>query len=243
MNGRFGEFVGVDGCRGGWVAVTVRSGRLAYEIAATFPEILAQHTWALILVDVPIGLREGGPVERLCDPAARQVLGGRAACVFPVPVRAALNTVDHKTASLVNRELTEGRRGLSLQSWAIAPKIREVNEALATGACPRPVVREMHPEVCFWALNDRRPLQHNKKTAEGHRERMALLSRHVAGAACLVEQVLCGHLRRVVQRDDVVDALVGTVTGCLSEGNLMTLPEEPERDSAGLPMEIVYLPA
>src|SRR6266571_2722228 len=100
-----------------------------------------------------------------------------------------------------------------------------------------PLVREMHPELCFWALNEGQPLRHNKKTQEGYDERVALLSRSVAGVVGLVDTVLRETRRSVVQRDDVVDALVGAVVARLSRGDLKTLPEAPERDSAGLPME------
>ena len=37
-----------------------------------------------------------------------------------------------------------------------------------------------------------------------------------------------------------MDALVAAVTGKLARGALRSLPEVPERDSTGLPMEIVY---
>ena len=147
---------------------------------------------------------------------------------------------DYRAASVVNRERTEGRRGLSRQSWAIMPKIREVDECLARHHRALPLVREMHPEVCFWSLNGCRPLRHSKKTEEGYKERIALLSRSQADSARLVDTVLRENRRSVVRRDDVVDALVGSVTAWLSQGDLKTLPEAPERDSAGLRMEMVY---
>jgi len=241
MQPSYDEFVGVDGCPAGWVAVAqTGDGRLGCEVFPRFEAVVARHPLALILVDVPIGLRDGGPDERRCDREARRLLKGRGSSVFPAPVRAALYAEDHKAASLVNREKTEGRRGLSLQSWAITPKIREVNEYLAGHHGPLPAVREMHPELCFWALKGCQPLQHNKRTEEGYRERIALLSRHQAGSARLVEAVLRRNARCVVRRDDVVDALVGSVTAWLGRGDLTTLPAMPEEDSAGLPMEMVY---
>jgi predicted RNase H-like nuclease len=235
------EFVGVDGCPAGWVAVAqTRDGRLGHRVHPRFEDILARHPLAVILVDVPIGLRDGGPDERLCDPAARRVLKSRGSSVFPAPVTPALYAADYKVASLFNSEKTGGRRGLSRQSWAIMPKIREVNECPAGHHGPLPVVREMHPEVCFWGLNGCQPLRHNKKTEEGYKERIALLTRSQAGSARLVDAVLRENRRSVVRRDDVVDALVGSVTARLSRGDLKTLPEAPERDSAGLRMEMVY---
>jgi predicted RNase H-like nuclease len=43
-----------------------------------------------------------------------------------------------------------------------------------------------------------------------------------------------------VSKDDILDALAATVTGVGGNGRLVTTPEEPERDSKGLPMEMVY---
>jgi predicted RNase H-like nuclease len=234
------EFVGVDGCRGGWIAAAqAADGRLVYEVFPAFETVLARHRHALILVDVPIGLRDSGPDERHCDREARQLLRGRGSSVFPAPVRAALYAADHAAASSVNREKTG--RGLSRQSWAITPKIREVNECLAEREGPLPRVREMHPELCFWALNGSQPLLHNKRTQLGYRERIALLSSHLPEAADFVDLVLREHLRKAVRQDDVVDALVGLVTARIHRGDLRTIPETPEVDSAGLPMEMVYV--
>jgi predicted RNase H-like nuclease len=237
----YDEFVGVDGCPAGWVAVGLTGdGRLGYQVFPAFDAVLSQHRRALILVDVPIGLRDTCPEERLCDREARRLLKQRRSSVFPAPVRAALCAANYEGASRVNRENTGGRRGLSRQSWAIVPKIREVNEHLAGRHQASPLVREMHPELCFWALNEGQPLRHNKKTQEGYDERVALLSGSVAGVVGLVDRVLRETRRSVVRRDDVVDALVGAVVARLSRGDLKTLPEAPERDSAGLPMEMVY---
>jgi len=52
----------------------------------------------------------------------------------------------------------------------IAPKIKQVDDAI-TPDCQRAF--EVHPEVCFWALNERCPMKYNKKTAEGAAERIA----------------------------------------------------------------------
>lgn len=43
-----------------------------------------------------------------------------------------------------------------------------------------------------------------------------------------------------VARDDVVDALVAAVTAAQPDEHLFTIPEDPEIDSKGLPMEMVY---
>ena len=51
------RYVGVDGCRFGWVAVAEEAGRLEYRLFGAMSDVLAAHPDAeRILVDIPIGL-------------------------------------------------------------------------------------------------------------------------------------------------------------------------------------------
>ena len=144
--------LGVDGCRGGWVAASDRGAR----VYPTFGEILAERC-GLVLIDVPIGLLPAGP--RQCDLQARALIGARRSSVFPAPWR---------------RLLRARRYGgqCSVQLWNILHKIREVDEGMTPGLQRR--VREAHPEVSFALLNGA-PLRFAKKTSEGEAERRALL--------------------------------------------------------------------
>ena len=56
------QYVGVDGCRAGWFVVAlVGRGRSEWGVARTFNELWANWRRArLILVDIPIGLRDSG---------------------------------------------------------------------------------------------------------------------------------------------------------------------------------------
>ena len=58
------EFVGVDGCRCGWVSVGFNNdGKYELKAFFTFDELVEYYNAAkLILVDMPIGLPEGAPV-------------------------------------------------------------------------------------------------------------------------------------------------------------------------------------
>ncbi|MCQ8129905.1 acyl-CoA dehydrogenase family protein [Methylomonas rivi] len=47
-------------------------------------------------------------------------------------------------------------------------------------------------------------------------------------------------LRKEVSRDDILDALVGLVVASTSDDALQTAPMDPEKDSGGLPMEMVF---
>lgn len=232
------EFVGVDGCPAGWVAVALDvEGRATYRVAAEFAEIAAALPRALFLVDIPIGLRDEGPLERLCDAAARAVLGPRRSSIFSPPCRSALGLARYEDGSAENRRRT-GRR-LTKQSWALVPKIRQVDDHLRLRGLVGAVIREMHPEVCFWGLADH-PMAHPKRRAEGRAERLAVLSAHFPRAEGFLADLRGKVARSAVCDDDVLDALVGAVTGWLGPERLCTLPEVPEMDGRGLRMEIVY---
>ena len=82
-------FVGVDGCRAGWIAIGLESED-NWQVN-TFPDVSSlweHHRQAsLILIDIPIGLKAGGKTERRCDPQARKLLGTEAfeciSCAVP----------------------------------------------------------------------------------------------------------------------------------------------------------------
>jgi len=233
--------VGVDGCRSGWFWVClIRSGVWRAGIGRNFGQIWRTwHAAESILVDIPIGMRDSGNEERLCDREARKALGARRrSSVFPVPCRFSLHGDGYRDACRINRRYT-GRR-LSKQSWNIAGKIREVDDLLQSHARAKAVVREVHPEVLFWALNGGKSMQHNKRTEDGFMERLRLLELRYPDSLAIVTSTLETFARKAVGRDDIVDALVAAVTGKLGKRSLQSLPGHPERDSTGLPMEIVY---
>ena len=167
----------MDGCRAGWIAIALdESGGHSHLVTSTIAEVARWHPSALVLVDIPIGLRETEGDERKCDLEARGRLGPRASSVFPAPCRAALGLTSYRAASDENHRQT-GRR-LSKQSFHIAPRILDVDDYLRQSWASGPVIREMHPEVCFWALAGR-PVTHSKRTVEGAEERIAVLTRHL----------------------------------------------------------------
>ena len=47
-------------------------------------------------------------------------------------------------------------------------------------------------------------------------------------------------LRKVVARDDILDALVAAIIATRGEDQLKTVPEDPPKDARGLPMEMVF---
>ncbi len=231
-----GASIGIDGCRAGWFYVRLGPSAWSFGVLTNISELAAiQGPADTVLIDIPIGLITCATNERRCDKAARKWLGpGKGSSVFPVPCRAAVAAQTYSEASATNFMNTG--RNLSRQTWGILPKIREVDEFLRGVETPS-LPREMHPEVCFRALSLQQGPDASKKTKEGFRARLAILANHFPGTNELVSQALDKYLRKEVARDDVLDALVGAVTG---RYRLCSLPVPAEFDAMGLPMEIVY---
>lgn len=229
--------LGLDGCRAGWLTVTLgpRDG-WAVAIDPSLRAVLRRHPDArAVLIDIPIGL-PSGPEPRACDVAARRMLGDRGSSVFPAPSRAALAATSFEEAGRLNAEVT-GKK-LSLQAWHIVPKIREVDDLLRADPVARRVVREAHPEVLFHALAGR-PMKESKKRVAGREERLAVLEPLFPPARALLDRARATLQRDLFEPDDVIDALACAVAA--REGGVRTLPERPETDTEGLPMEIVYV--
>lgn len=234
--------IGVDGCRGGWLCITLNSStpprcRVVEEIAEL---VRGASESDRIFVDIPIGLPDEHPWERECDKMARKKLGApRHSSVFPAPIRAVLCARDYEEAKRISQEKT-GKK-ITIQTFHIIPKIKEVDRLLCSDDKARRMVREVHPEVCFEAFAGR-PMRFPKSTPEGFDERVAVLESVRPSARQEILDILQQFPRKVVSRDDVVDAMAAAITAAAPEEALRTLPSSPTRDPKGLPMEMVCLP-
>jgi len=235
------NYIGVDGCKKGWFYVRLDdSDNWETGIFNDIQSLSEKfHEDCLILVDIPIGLRDKGNLERLCDTEARRFLKKpRSSSVFRVPCRKALYESNPEEAKRINHELTG--KFLPNQTWAISKKIREVDELLKTSIKYHKFVKEVHPEICFWGLNEGKSMKHYKKTPKGFSERLDVIRNVYRDCDELVKEALSKFKRCEVARDDVLDALIGAVTARFGLKLLKTIPDAPERDEMGLPMEMVY---
>jgi len=234
-------YVGVDSCKAGWFTVRLIE-QSNWEINV-FRDI--HSLWnsckdaSLILIDIPIGLVKKDSNERACDKEARKWLGPkRGSSVFPAPCRDAIYA-DIAEASNINNELTD--RKLSKQVLGIIPKIKQVDQLLTSNNVAKLRIREVHPELCFWALNYRNPMIFNKKDRQGIQERKEVLFNYPHCEPIFKYAERTYH-RKDVAKDDILDAMVAAVTASKGKQVLMTVPANPEIDSKGLPMEMVYYP-
>lgn len=231
---------GVDGCRGGWFFIELDSAQSLRWGAVGRLHTLVESVQepGRVFVDMPIGLPDG-PEPRACDLLARRRLGKRHSSVFSAPARTVLEAGNYDAARRLSKQATG--RSISRQAFGIVPKIREVDELLRGSARARALVREVHPEICFRALANGRPMVFNKKTADGFTERLAVLNAVRPDAESEVAEILRRCRGRGVAPDDVLDAFVAAVTALHPEDALATLPAEPPRDRFGLPMQMVYV--
>lgn len=226
---------GVDGCRGGWVAVTRSEATLSAMVVESAAELLtALPINALIAIDIPIGLRQQGP--RSCDQKARMLLGQpRASSVFPAPIRPILGAASYLEACAIRTAVEQKR--MSQQAYAILSKVREVDALLRANNDLQSRVREVHPEVSFAIWNDGIPMGANKKSGVGRLQREQLIDAAWPGVR---EQLLKVVPRNRVKRDDLNDAFAALWTAIRIDANqAIHLPHEPLTDLAGLRMEIV----
>jgi predicted RNase H-like nuclease len=223
---------GVDACPGGWVSFQVNTVSRATDVRIlNLPALLRVGSSELVAVaiDIPIGLLDG---PRACDRAARKVLGPVRGCsVLSSPSRAALSAKNYRQACQANQQRTG--RMLSRQSWCIGPKIKEIDEAISPST--QEWVSEVHPEVCFWAMNGKKPMTHRKKRSEGQAERLNLVRRFFPA----IEEHT---LRRPVHVgiDDLLDAAAGAWTALrIHQGTALSICT-PEQDARGLEVTIRY---
>jgi predicted RNase H-like nuclease len=171
--------VGVDGCKKGWFCVQFDNEEPTFRVVEKLSLLIdSLPDDSVVLVDKPIGLREEqGDGARLCDIEARKILvPKRSSSVVAAPCRQAVYASSYEEGSILNKRILDKK--LSKQSWASAPKLREVDQLLHGSDRAPSMVREVHREVCFWGLNSDVATQFNKKTREGFNERLALLSLH-----------------------------------------------------------------
>jgi len=120
---------------------------------------------------------------------------------------------------------------------------RPVDRFLRGNLDARQKIREVHPEILFWALNAQSPMSHSKKKRTGYQERLDVLRRHFPKTDELVNEALSSHRRKQVAKDDILDALAAAVIGLCARSRLATIPINPEKDDFGLNMEMIYCKA
>lgn len=228
---------GMDGCLKGWLCLIkdLATDHVHAKILSDISGLLELEARPeVVTIDIPIGLTDRG--SRECDLLARAHLkASRASSVFPAPIRPVLEATSYSQACQIG-EKVEGRK-LSKQLWAIMPKIREVDTFLRTDPTRRRWVREVHPEVCFWAWNKNKAMTHKKRSPEGKAEREALIKPLYGTAYTKIQSSLP---QGRYANDDLLDAFAALWSAeRVVSGKAVVLPRTVPVDSCGLRMEMV----
>ena len=160
--------LGLDACRGKWLAVVLDDGRfddarLGSDAAAL---VTAWPDAAAIGVDIPIGLPET-PL-READRAAREFVGKRRSSVFATFPSVVLEAPTYEEATAIC--VARGWPKPSIQSYGMRHRIFEI--ARLAAADERLI--EVHPEVSFRELHGR--TLSPKRTGSGGSERSLALA-------------------------------------------------------------------
>jgi len=141
---------GIDGCKGGWLAVEANAGEVTgtHYVTSLHDYLTGPDAAAIVAIDIPIGLTDVGPRE--CDPIVRKLIQPRGSSVFPAPIRPALAARTREEASAISQQI-QGK-GVGAQAFGIYDKIREVDDLLSDRPDLRDRSFEIHPELCFAAL-------------------------------------------------------------------------------------------
>lgn len=233
--------IGVDGSKGGWIAVQIFERTLTIKSYKHFSEVVRAYPKPrTMLVDIPIGLPYSKEeAERRPEKKVRIGLPGKASTVFTVPCMQAAIQENYAEANHCNKELLG--KGISIQSYNIMKKSLEVNEILERYPSYISVIKEAHPEYQFAQFTEKKlPIKASKKTPEGMLERKALLME-------LLEQYI--HIRTPLHTfdlfkkypDDVLDATCLAIAATLGEKHAFkTIPYPSFQNEQGIPMEMTY---
>ncbi len=226
MNGVV-EVTGVDGYRGGWVAVSLRSGRVTTVRAAPVLADLLTAPVTVVAIDMPLGLLASG--WRECDRAAARLLGPRRASVFAIPPRPVWQQGTYAAANALCKELTG--KGMSAEAYGLRAKLLEADAYRE--ACDYPVY-EVHPELAFTAMAGA-PLRDSKHTAAGRDRRHELLA---AQGIRIPERASA---RPPAPLTDTLDAAaVAWTAHRIATGTAQTVSARAQPDDRGRPIAIRY---
>lgn len=214
---------GVDGCAGGWLLAAMGQ---PVELFSSFSALLKAHPKKSLLVDIPMGLPDKLP--RDLEPKARKLLPGRSGSLFPVPCRQAVYASSYADACKTNLRYL-GKK-LSVQTWNICSKIREVDQILCRDVSLQERIYESHPELVFYLLSPDGP-HYSKKTRIGITERLDILATYYEPVHEYYDLALRKYPRKLVARDDVLDAMILMVLGSVDQ---MVLADSSGKDELGL---------
>ena len=191
----------------------------------SFLEVLSERPlFSVIVVNVPIGFLDTPDMgARTCDRQARALLGRRGTAVHNAPSRA-----------VFEGRVDSSHDGLDAVTRTMMPRYQEVADEMSPYR--QRIVYEGHPELSFFQLHKDTPLTTSKVITEGKEERRLVLEDRIRGS----ERYLDATSFALPQKH-LYDSFALLWTARRVFGHAAKrIPVDPEWDSEGLRMEIVY---
>ena len=194
------DWIGIDGCRGGWIIAWLKDGCPAeIRFAESLQPFLKQAPKdAVILIDM-ILYKPDETSPRPFDRIAKSQLGKWHSRVFPAPPKEALSAQDYPEACQKSF-LLSGKK-ISKQCYNLFPKIREANHP----SIHVEQLIEYHPEIAFKQLNANIVVEASKKTDLGRNLRQQLIADYLPEDP--MEIFKENNEKARWQPDDLLDAL------------------------------------
>lgn len=224
--------LGLDGYKGGWVAVRIEGNSQTIHFLKQVDEIVGLG-FDRVAIDIPIGLPDPDWSDRKCDTEARGKLSPHWQRVFLDARRELWESnlsYDQLNASLVARE----KRKITKQMWFLRDKIREVDKFVLANR--HLDVVEAHPELVFLRLNNGAPLA-SKKSATGVLLRTKLLKGEFS---INLDWIGVDPRNLKAGIDDVLDACACAIAARDVHLNNCIPKGKAPADAHGLPMQIWY---
>ena len=231
--------IGIDGCKYGWCVVYGTPEGPQVLIISHISELESiSGKSELICIDIPIGLPDASHSRRV-EELARKVLPSKSSSFFGVPCRDAAYANDYQEANTINKAILG--KGLSIQSWHICSKIKEIDSWLSNANQHNANVKEAHPELCFHFLQKEDERLLSKKTKEGRVQRLKILSSWYEGLDKLYNDTMTKYPRKDVAADDILDALCMWCVATLSQSYQLESISALQKDKMGLSMDMHFV--
>lgn len=229
-----GKYIGVDGCKGGWIASVYDRGSFEIKKYSSVEELVeANKNYDELLIDMVIGLQSNKNEVRP-DNAARALIPGRTSTIFAVPARQAVYADTREQIREANKNALG--KDLPAQAIAIIPKMRELDEFLQNNPTHKNKLKESHPEVCFSRLNGS-VVMSRKADGEGITERVGIIKQYMPE---ITEEYIYQEAKQFkCNADDIVDSIVLCITANLAaQGKTDVIPKTVQEDVTGLKMQM-----
>lgn len=235
------EYVGIDGCKGGWFAVCLDEKQIHWSFHETFAHIFDVYKEAQrFFVDIPIGLPPSG--IRGADTDARHTLPTHLkSSIFNTPVRDAVYAATKQDSKSINEKLTG--KSLTEQSLGLMKKILEVDSFLQKNRELWTKVFESYPEIDFIQLAGKNT-HFRKKDFLGGLERFRIIEEFVPKLEAILTDIRKKYSATKVASDDIMDAFILALTAKECKGSPKFFPngmKTPPKDATGLPMAIWFI--